>query len=235
MAASESPAGPVRASRASPQTALPILIRPYAARDRASIQRICCDTAALGQPVERFFPDRDVVAALVTRYYTDEEPASSWVAECDGRVIGYLTGCLDTRRYRRSMARLMPRALLGAVARGLLCSAATWRLAWAGLRTWRRGGFRRVLPLERYPAHLHVNLADGFRGHGVGRRLLERFLAQAQEAGSRGVHAVVRTDNLPACRLFETMGFVAWSRHPIVIFDGMRFQATATVIYVKSL
>ena len=43
---------------------------------------------------------------------------------------------------------------------------------------------------RRYPAHLHVNLAAEFRGHGIGGRLVERFLCDAAAAGAPGVHVV---------------------------------------------
>jgi GNAT superfamily N-acetyltransferase len=41
-----------------------------------------------------------------------------------------------------------------------------------------------------FPAHLHVNLAPGMRGKGVGAQLLEAFAAEASRAGCPGVHAV---------------------------------------------
>ncbi len=43
---------------------------------------------------------------------------------------------------------------------------------------------------RRYPAHLHVNLAAEFRGHGVGARLIGRFVDDARVAGAPGVHVV---------------------------------------------
>lgn len=41
-----------------------------------------------------------------------------------------------------------------------------------------------------YPAHLHINLAPGARGHGLGGRLVRRFAAQAFMHGAGGVHVV---------------------------------------------
>jgi GNAT superfamily N-acetyltransferase len=43
---------------------------------------------------------------------------------------------------------------------------------------------------ERFPAHLHVNVAAGFRSQGIGRRLIERFAEDAKAAGAPGVHVV---------------------------------------------
>ncbi|MCC7252621.1 GNAT family N-acetyltransferase [Hyphomicrobium sp.] len=42
----------------------------------------------------------------------------------------------------------------------------------------------------RYPAQLHVNLDAGWRGRGIGARLVDRFAEMAREAGKPGLHVV---------------------------------------------
>jgi GNAT superfamily N-acetyltransferase len=42
----------------------------------------------------------------------------------------------------------------------------------------------------RYPAQLHVNLAQPWRGGGIGSRLVAAFADHARRAGAPGVHAV---------------------------------------------
>jgi ribosomal protein S18 acetylase RimI-like enzyme len=44
--------------------------------------------------------------------------------------------------------------------------------------------------LAHYPAHLHVNVARGWRGAGIGARLVARFAGDVAAAGARGVHLV---------------------------------------------
>jgi len=211
------------------------LVRPYEPRDRAAVRAICCDTADGGEPVERFFPDREVFADLITRYYTDDEPQSTWVAEHGGQVVGYLTGCLDTPRFLRVMAwRLVPMIVLKAITRGTLWHPQTVKLLRANLGGWLRAGFRRGVSLEDYPAHLHINLAKGARGQGIGPRLIERFDAYVLAAGVHGVHAGVSGENAAACRFFEACGF-----QPIARETRFRMPDTqavrSTVIYGKRL
>ena len=183
-----------------------IIVRRYEPRDRAALREICCDTADGGEPVERFFPDREVFADMLTRYYTDFTPTATWVAEHTGRVVGYLTGCYDTRRFLRTMAlRIVPAALLKALLHGSL-----WhRFVRQNLHapTSQRGPL-----LADYPAHFHLNLRTGDRGRGTGRQLLETFLEQARHAGVPGVHAGVTETNLAGRRFFERAGFVALAR-----------------------
>ncbi|MCA1808961.1 MAG: hypothetical protein LC725_05870 [Lentisphaerae bacterium] len=115
------------------------LIRQYLPGDRPAVRRISYDTADAGRPADGFFPDRELLADLLTGYYTDYEPESLWVAEEQGRVVGYLAGALDTGRVRRIMAwRLIPRWCFMAVACGTLFdrtlrpdwATCCWRLFW---------------------------------------------------------------------------------------------------------
>lgn len=41
-----------------------------------------------------------------------------------------------------------------------------------------------------YPAHFHVNVRPGWREHGLGRRLVDRFTADCRADGLPGVHLV---------------------------------------------
>src|SRR5438309_144638 len=106
-----------------------ILVRPFEKRDRESVRKICCDTAYRGQPIERFLSDREVVAELLTAYYTDYEPDSCWVAEHEGKIIGYLTGCRNNRYYAGVLAwPIIPKMLWLALRRGLFLTKLAWRL-----------------------------------------------------------------------------------------------------------
>lgn len=173
----------------------PLTIRPYRESDRESVRRICCNTADKGDPVERFFRDREVFADLVIRYYTDEEPGSTWVAESGGQVAGYLTGCLDTRRYWRAVRlRIIPAALARALARGTFLHRETGRLFLKGVRAFLRGDLRRRVDLARYPAHLHINILRHPRGppgqpgrqHQCAPILRADGFHEAQRRGARG-------------------------------------------------
>lgn len=213
-----------------------VVIRPYAPRDRDALRIIACDTAAGGKPVECFVRDREVVADCLTRYYTDYEPQAVWTAECEGRVIGYLTGCLDTRRYQRIMrGRIVPKAALTGLLHGAWLSGQAWRLLGAGLMMWLGGGFRRREFVRDYPAHLHLNIQEGFRRQQVGQRLIERFCAQAKAAGCSGVHVGVREDNEPARHFFERRGFIVMSRQAVIVVDGRVLRPHHAVIYGKRL
>lgn len=59
---------------------------------------------------------------------------------------------------------------------------------------------------QRFPAHLHVNLAPQFRSRGIGALLIEAFAADAARAGAPGVHVVTSSDARNV-RFYRRAGF----------------------------
>ena len=207
------------------------IIRRYRPQDREAVREISWNTADKGRTVDLYFHDHEAVADFLTRYYTDWEPQALWVAECDGVVVGYLTGCLDTRQCDRVIARkVVPAAVFGAIRRGAFCRAETWRLLAAFAKTALAGG-RPKVDLNEYPAHLHINLRRGFRGRGLGRELVEQFRRQVQEQGIRGIHLIAWGENEEGRRFFEAMGFRLLRQQPLILPEERRYKRTSTVIY----
>lgn len=212
-----------------------VIIRLYEPHDRYNVRQIACDTADRGNPSESFFQDRELIADLLTRYYTDYERGYLWVADYNGQVVGYLTGCLNSNRYSRFMNfNIIPKAIIKAILRGMLWKTELYKFFIAGFMTWRLGGFKRHISFNKYPAHLHVNIHKDFRGRHIGEILIEKFIEQVRLKGVKGIHFGAREDNIPACRFFERMGFSPINRYAAVFPYGNIFQKHYTIIYGKT-
>ncbi len=59
---------------------------------------------------------------------------------------------------------------------------------------------------EKYPAHLHINLAPAYRSRGIGAALIEAFVSDAKRAGAKGAHVVTSADARNV-RFYERVGF----------------------------
>ena len=211
-------------------------IRPYEPRDRSALRQICCDTADAGQPSENFFPDREVLADLVTKYYTECEPQSTFVADDDGHVVGYITGCLSTNRFLRAMMwRIVPATFVKALFRGVLWHPQTVRLVRTNFGLWLKGDYRRKETIRGYPAHLHVNVRERFRGQKLGQRLVETFCDRARAAKANGVHASVSAENVQGRRFFEGLGFTEVHRSPRCRSQDGTGRVLYTTVYGKKL
>jgi ribosomal protein S18 acetylase RimI-like enzyme len=190
-----------------------IEIRPYEPRDRVAVREICLATAYGGG--EEGLVDPHLFVDLMIGAYTDFAAGGVWVADRAARVVGYLAGGFDERRFQRvQVRRVVPGAVARALVRGLLWRRELWRLL-AGLPGFLAAARRAEAPDEMgYPGHLHVNLLPESRGRAVGSRLVETFLAEARRRGVPGVRAVVYETNGRARRFFERHGFRPLGRRP---------------------
>lgn len=157
-------------------------IRSYRNKDRMAIQRLCCDTGFLGDPIDSLFLDRELFADLFTKPYLDHEPDWALVAESQGRVVGYLLGsvCRDFELALlcsgfQTTLKMVLRLAMGRYSRHPRSRQfIRWLLA---------SGFREQPKHPRHAAHLHFDIERDYRGHGVARRLWEVFQQRLRDAG----------------------------------------------------
>lgn len=67
---------------------------------------------------------------------------------------------------------------------------------------------RHSFEIERHGGTLGIGVLPEYRGHGLGRRLIEAALRAADAAGFERVDLTVRADNIRAATLYERVGFV---------------------------
>ena len=205
---------PQPAGTNSPPAQVKLEVRQYQTGDRDTLFNIGAETAFFGAPIEAYMEDRRTFLDVFYAYYTDYEPEHAWVACVDGRVVGFLTGCTDTHRQEKIMqSKLVPGVLWNVLCRRYKVGPKVWRYTREIVAAGLRGEFPPA-DVARFPAHMHINLLDGFRGLGLGRRLMQAYLAQLQETGIPGVHLHTTSLNEAACHLYEASGFRIWAAHP---------------------
>ena len=98
--------------------------------------------------------------------------------------------------------------------------------------------FRPLQELENLaPGSWYVNVLavlPGFRGRGLGRRLLEAADAIGREAGARAMSIIVADANEGARRLYARMGYAEVARRTMVK-EGWTSAGTAFVLLTKPL
>ncbi len=184
-----------------------ITLRPFSPTDRDGLFRIAADTAFFGEPIEIYLEDRNIFLDLFYRYYTDFEPHHAWVAEANGNVVGFLTGCTDTLKQQQTTRQVLTPQFFAKFLRGKYHPGPkTWRY-WKNLRRSTRKKEFAEADLNVYPAHLHINVDKEWRGCGIGRRLIQVFLDQLTHEKIPGVHLGTTSENEAACKLYQAMGF----------------------------
>ena len=206
-------------------------IRKYSSRDRDAVRRICWLTGYGGNSVAPFFDDPALFADLWFSYYPDREPHPLFIAEADGKVVVFLLGCLDTVHYTRVFTRrIVPSILVRAITGRYRIRRNTLRYFHALLGQMFRHEFK-TPPLKRYPAHLHINIAEGYRRGGLGQGLMESYFAYLRGYGIRGLHLGTSSLHTSALPFYEKLGFKVYAA-----VDSMFLgQPVTNICYVKEL
>ncbi|MBD64311.1 MAG: hypothetical protein CME62_03840 [Halobacteriovoraceae bacterium] len=66
--------------------------------------------------------------------------------------------------------------------------------------------------LISYPAHLHINVAPGNQGMGVGRKLMDKFVQALSQGNVLGVH-IVTVVNAANNKFYQKSGFTFEKTH----------------------
>ncbi len=165
------------------------IVRKYTPLDREAVRKICCDTGLLGDPIDPFMPDRKLWADASSKYYTDKEPESLFVAESRGKIIGYLFGCVDSRKEIAHRTWLAPRIFIG-VLKNILKAKHLAEIR--RLLKWSLTKYKIEMPgFPLHYAHLHINLVRGKRAKGVGSDLMNAYFDYLKGKGVEGVFAQV--------------------------------------------
>jgi GNAT superfamily N-acetyltransferase len=185
-----------------------IIIRKYKRDDRAAIREIACNTAFMGEPAENFFSGREFLADFLTRYYTDYEPQSTFIAEKNGKVIGYLTGAENEKKMNLALiVRVLPRAVLKLVFKGYIFKKDNFLFILFNIYSFLKGEFYAPAFIKiDYPAILHINIEKSYRGSGIGGMLVEAYLNYLKKEEIRGVHLTTQSEK--SFKFFEKEGFI---------------------------
>ncbi len=199
-----------------------VTIRPYRADDREGVRRVCADTGFLGTPIDPVFEDRELFADYLTSYYTDREPESTLVCEAEGTIVGYLTGCRNSRAKFWYHAFHNVRLFLRALVRYPSYGAASRRYIHWLLSKGRRETSRSFPGIP----HFHFNILAPWRSVPRTRELVDSFLDYLVRQGEKAVCGqIVVFDHRRGERMFERYGFRVVDRVEVTKYAD-RFPGT---------
>lgn len=182
------------------------LIRKFEPKDKESIRTISCETAFLGRERKKVFDDDEILADFLTLYFTDYETGSCFVATYNDEVIGYLIGSKDIRKASNIIiSKIIPKLILKIFFKKTFLKFTNLKFLFYLFLSFLKGEFFIPRFYQDFPATLHINIKEKFRGYGVGKKLIESFLSFLKDKKIKGVH--FGTISEEAKKFFLKLGF----------------------------
>ncbi len=185
-------------------------IRRYREGERQALYEICLLTGDSGEDATGQYRDPDLLGEAYVGPYLRFAPEHALVAEDESGVAGYVLGVRDTVAFEAECERSWWPALR---ARHPLDAFEEDTPDWRIVRLIHHPPTVSPEVVERYPAHLHIDLLPRLQGHGEGRRLLTALLDGLADAGAPGVHLGVSRTNERAIGFYLRMGFAEVQRY----------------------
>jgi len=210
------------------------IIRKFKSSDREAVRSITYNAAFLGEPAAAFFDGEEIVSDALTLYFTDYEPQSYFVAEVEGGVVGCLAGTKNKNMSEKvSRNKIWPYLLRKALLSGAFFKKKNLAFIFNSLSSIFRGEHKIPDFTAEYPATLHINIKDGFRGKDIGSMLMDAYLDYLKEEGIPGVHLATMSDR--AANFFSKQGFVLLYKGTRSYFRHILHRDVPLYIYGKKL
>jgi len=180
-------------------------IRPYQRSDQAAVYDICVRTGHAGADARPVYRDPVIFPEIFAGPYLALDPGLCFVlADDTDTPVGYVLGTADTATFVHRFEQLWLPTVADRYPAPAGEPSTRDELMALLLHTPRR----MLRPeLERYPAHLHIDLLPGYQRAGHGRALIETLVAALRARGVRGLHLGMSPENQAALRFYPRVGF----------------------------
>ncbi len=184
-----------------------VTLRPYRPSDAQALRDVCLRTAQTGGDATGQYVSDALMPDVFATPYVEFAPDLAFVLastpEVGQRVQGYILGVADTARFvswfRAAWVPKLALAYEHVVPPGTRCELI------------RHLGFtpeRMLIPeLDRYPAHLHIDILPPLQRQGWGRALMNTLVAALRERRVPGLHLTMDAANVEARRFYDRLGF----------------------------
>lgn len=176
----------------------PLIIRPFEPADEADLVDICLRTGAAGEDASHLYASPTLLADVYATPYARHDPSLALVVDNGRRAVGYVLATADTRAFAQWFSGTWwPSVRPDPVAPSD-----------AALVTSADDPERMLLAdVDRYPAHLHIDLLPEAQGTGLGRRLMGQTFDRLRERRVPAVHLALDPANTGAGVFYERLGF----------------------------
>lgn len=192
-----------------------MIIRKYKSSDKKQIEALHFEVGFLGRSMSKLLSETDLWNKNI-QYYLTKEPESIFVLDHEGKVLGYVIGCVDDKNHKKN-TKLVWSAFKNFFAS--FNAPKKDRYFW-----WSRflvvfnalSGLSDEIKFKvptKDAGHFHISLASDVRGKNFGSKLFEKFEQYARESGVKVLHADGFEANInPNTNFWFKNGFKVYSK-----------------------
>lgn len=176
-----------------------MIIRKYSEKDKERVKEICLANADLDSAETGDV--KDFILLMFCLYYIENEPENCFVAVDENDIpFGYVYGTTDFQKYKIGIKDYLNRIKN-------LQNKEYYEDALTEIADHEKHS-------ELYPAHLHIDVLNGFRGSNAGTALITAFCNNLNDNGIVGVMLIVGEDNVRGRHFYENNGFTLLGEKP---------------------
>jgi ribosomal protein S18 acetylase RimI-like enzyme len=168
-----------------------VTIKPYEPKYFEDVRQVCINTGpkeASTDPVMR-----DFILFTFCDYYCEQEPENAFVlVDENDRAQGYVFGATNFWTYIKKIKPYLAKVKkLGFE----YYKDAVGEIIGHGIYSF------------KYPAHLHIDINEPFRGNGNGSKMISTLTAHMKSNGAKAIMLVVGTSNTRGINFYKKNGF----------------------------
>jgi ribosomal protein S18 acetylase RimI-like enzyme len=179
-------------------------VRRYEPTDLGALREICILTGHSGRDARGSMTDTSLLPDVFAEPYVVYDPLLAFVADDDGRAVGYILGTADTVAFadwfRTTWLPLVAPKHAGRPAEITDFESLILELMY-------NPGRMVHDDLAPYPAHLHIDILPEYQGQGLGRKLIDAFRGELVSRGVEKFHLSMDPQNVNARAFYDRIGF----------------------------
>lgn len=165
-------------------------IRKYKQSDFEKVRQICFETAVGRQ----FQINKELVCTLFCDYYLTYESDNCFILSAENdEAVGYVICAENFDEYINRYFEIYFKKIKSLSKRE------------AFIKKCEKFFYKKIS--KSYPAHLHIDILEEYRGKGYGKGLIRKLIDSLKSKGVKGIYLTVDTKNKKAIKFYYKLGF----------------------------
>jgi len=183
-------------------------VRRFRPEDIDALYAISLATGLAGGDASHLYDDPKLMGHIYSAPYAVLEPELALVVEDREGVAGFAVGAIDTLAWQTRLEQEWWPPLRRRYAVPPEADQDSWTADQRRAFMIHHPAQTPSIVVQKYPAHLHLNLLPRLQGRGVGAKLFDDWRLLAAARGATAIHVAVNHGNARAVHFWRKLAFM---------------------------